>query len=95
MTRQTKQTTILHSTMVSIDFFQFCLHHFFILFHLLHNYVDKFSPMYFLKRNMKMCVPKVSPLSFPIPCFAWVFENLLAFQHDCHYFLRIIKKFIK
>ncbi len=43
-----------------------------ISFHLLHNYVDKFSPFYCLKRNMKMCDPKVSPLSFPFHLFCLV-----------------------
>jgi len=64
MTKQTKQTIILCNTMVSLDFTQLCLHHFIFLFHLLHIYVDKFSPFYCLKRNMKVCDLKVSSLSF-------------------------------
>jgi hypothetical protein len=28
-------------------------------------------------------------------CFAWLFDNLFAFQHDFHYFRKTSKKFIK
>jgi hypothetical protein len=64
MTRQTKQTTILHNMIISIDFSQSCLHHFCFFFTFFIFMWIIFHPFYCLKRNMKMCDPKVSSLSF-------------------------------
>ncbi len=85
MTRQTKQTTILHNMMVSIDFSQCCLHHFFFFFTLL----------LFKKKHESVWSKSVILVLLLFFCFAWLFDNLFAFQHDFHYFRKTSKKFIK
>jgi hypothetical protein len=79
--------------MVSIDFTQLCLHHFFFFFTFFIFMWISFHLFIVYKETSKCVIQKCHLCPFLFFCFAWLFENLFAVQHDFHYFHKTNKKF--